>query len=48
MHYVVDHIKAFAHAGTDTPSDTQRQTITDSKAEDRWERKGSFVSLTRW
>ena len=38
--YVVDHIVPLACGGTDDPSNMQWQTQADSKAKDRYERKG--------
>lgn len=38
--YVIDHIKPLACGGADAPPNMQWQTLADSKAKDRWERKG--------
>ena len=38
--YVVDHIKALACGGADTPANMQYQTKAEAKAKDKWERKG--------
>jgi hypothetical protein len=35
--YVIDHIQALKHGGTDAPSNMQWQTRADAKAKDRWE-----------
>lgn len=37
--YVIDHIKALACGGADTPENMQWQTVTEAKAKDKWERK---------
>ena len=37
--YIVDHIKALACGGADSPSNMQWQTVPDAKAKDRWELK---------
>ncbi len=37
--YVIDHIKALACGGADSPSNMQWQTIEAAKAKDKWERK---------
>ncbi len=37
--YVIDHIKAFACGGADSPPNMQWQTIEAAKAKDNWERK---------
>ena len=38
--YIVDHIEALACGGPDIPANMQWQTIAESKAKDKWERKG--------
>jgi len=38
--YVVDHVKALACGGADSPSNMQWQTIEEGKAKDKWERVG--------
>jgi hypothetical protein len=38
--FVVDHVKALACGGADTPENMQWQTLRDSKLKDKWERKG--------
>lgn len=35
--YVVDHIRALACGGADTPDNMQWQTVAEGKAKDRWE-----------
>jgi len=35
--YVVDHIKALKHGGSDTPENMQWQTRAEAKAKDREE-----------
>lgn len=37
--YVIDHIRPLACKGADAPSNMQWQTIAESKAKDKWERK---------
>lgn len=37
--YVIDHVKALACGGADSPSNMQWQTTAEGKAKDRWERK---------
>lgn len=37
--YVIDHIKALACGGADSPSNMQWQTVAEAKAKDKWERK---------
>lgn len=37
--YVIDHVKALACGGADTPANMQWQTVADAKAKDRWELK---------
>ena len=37
--YVMDHIKALACGGADSPENIQWQTREDAKAKDKWERK---------
>lgn len=37
--YVIDHVKALACGGADRPENMQWQTVADSKAKDKWERK---------
>jgi hypothetical protein len=38
--YVIDHIKALACGGADSPENMQWQSIEEGKAKDKWERKG--------
>jgi len=38
--YVVDHVKALACGGADSPSNMEWQTVADAKAKDKWERIG--------
>ena len=38
--YVIDHIKALACGGADTPGNMQWQTLAEGKAKDKWERIG--------
>lgn len=38
--YVIDHVKALACGGADSPENMQWQTIAEGKAKDRWERIG--------
>ena len=38
--YVKDHIKALACGGLDMPINLQWQTVEESKAKGKWERKG--------
>ena len=38
--YIIDHIKALACGGADTPENMQWQTKSVAKAKDKWERKG--------
>jgi len=38
--YVIDHIKALACGGSDSPANMQWQTKAEAKAKDKWERKG--------
>ena len=38
--YVIDHVKALACGGADSPANMQWQTVADAKAKDKWERKG--------
>lgn len=38
--YIIDHIKALACGGLDTPKNMQWQTVDDAKAKDKWERIG--------
>ena len=38
--YVIDHVQPLACGGADAPINMQWQTIAESKAKDRWERKG--------
>jgi hypothetical protein len=35
--YVIDHIKALKHGGTDTPGNMQWQTVAEARAKDRVE-----------
>jgi hypothetical protein len=35
--FVVDHIKALKHGGTDTPDNMQWQTVAEARAKDRIE-----------
>lgn len=37
--YIIDHIKPLACGGADAPINMQWQTIAESKAKDKWERK---------
>jgi hypothetical protein len=37
--YVIDHVKALACGGADSPVNMQWQTVADAKAKDKWERK---------
>jgi hypothetical protein len=37
--YLIDHVKALACGGSDSPANMQWQTIADGKAKDKWERK---------
>lgn len=37
--YVIDHIKALACGGADTPENMQWQSREEAKAKDRWELK---------
>ena len=37
--YIIDHIKALACGGPDSPDNMQWQTVSDAKAKDKWERK---------
>lgn len=37
--YVIEHVKALACGGADTPSNMQWQTVAEGKAKDKWERK---------
>jgi hypothetical protein len=41
--YVIDHVKALACGGLDTPKNMQWQTVEDAKAKDKWERVGCNV-----
>ena len=41
--YIVDHIKALACGGADTPANMQWQTVEAAKAKDKWERKGCKI-----
>ena len=38
--YIIDHIKALACGGADTPEHMHWQTKSGAKAKDKWERKG--------
>jgi 5-methylcytosine-specific restriction endonuclease McrA len=38
--YVIDHVKPLACGGADAPPNMQLQTTSESKAKDKWERKG--------
>ena len=38
--YIIDHIKALACGGSDSPDNMQWQTKEAAKAKDKWERKG--------
>jgi hypothetical protein len=38
--YVIDHVRALACGGHDTPNNMAWQTVADGKAKDKWERKG--------
>ena len=38
--YVIDHVIPLACGGLDTPSNLQWQSVAESKAKDKWERKG--------
>ena len=38
--YVIDHITPLACGGADSPSNMQWQRLAESKAKDKWERKG--------
>ena len=38
--YIIDHIKAIACGGADSPDNMQWQTKSDAKAKDKWERNG--------
>lgn len=44
--YVIDHEKPLACGGADDPSNMQWQTTAESKAKDKWERKGCDSGLT--
>ena len=35
--YVIDHVKALKHGGSDDPSNMQWQTTAEGKAKDKWE-----------
>ena len=35
--YVVDHVRALKHGGSDSPDNMQWQTTAAAKAKDRWE-----------
>lgn len=37
--YVIDHITPLARGGADSPNNMQWQTVAESKAKDKWERK---------
>tara|TARA_R110000868_G_scaffold1091_1_gene8342 strand:+ start:810 stop:1085 length:276 start_codon:yes stop_codon:yes gene_type:complete len=37
--YVIDHVKALACGGADSPANMQWQTVAEAKAKDRWELK---------
>lgn len=37
--YVIDHVKALACGGADSPANMQWQTVADGKAKDKWERR---------
>jgi hypothetical protein len=43
--FVIDHIKALACGGADTPSNMQWQTLAEGKAKDKWERKGCTAKV---
>jgi hypothetical protein len=45
--YVIDHIEALACGGLDHQSNMQWQTIAESKAKDKWERKGCKTSSAK-
>lgn len=38
--HIIDHVRALACGGPDTPANMQWQTIEEAKAKDKWERKG--------
>jgi hypothetical protein len=38
--YVIDHVKALACGGLDTPKNMQWQTLEEAKQKDKWERIG--------
>jgi hypothetical protein len=40
MGYVIDHVMPLACGGADSPKNMQWQTTSESKAKDKWERKG--------
>jgi hypothetical protein len=40
--YVIDHIKALACGGEDSPSNMQWQSVVEGKFKDKWERKGCY------
>jgi hypothetical protein len=37
--FVIDHVKALACGGADSPFNMQWQTVAEGKAKDKWERK---------
>ena len=41
--YVIDHVKALACGGVDSPANMQWQTVADAHAKDGWERKGCEI-----
>ena len=43
---MVDHIIPLACGGADGPSNMQWQTVAESKAKDKWERKGCEKSVS--
>jgi hypothetical protein len=38
--YVIDHVKALACGGLDSPKNMQWQTVEEAKQKDKWERQG--------
>ena len=42
--WIIDHIKALACGGADSPSNMQWQTIEEAKRKDRWERNECRVN----